>query len=129
MSLPVTTLYAGLLGLLALVLAGLAGRERSRHNISLGDGGKPELIEAMRRHANFVEYVPLFLILFAIVELNGAPKWWLHLMGLVMLIARVSHPFGLRFDKMNTIPRMIGAIGTVQALAAVSLTALWQAIR
>jgi uncharacterized membrane protein YecN with MAPEG domain len=129
MSLSVTTLYAGLLGLIAVALASFAGRARVTHNVSLGDGGKPDLLEAMRRHANFVEFVPLFLVLLAIVELNGAPKWWLHVLGAVMVASRIIHPFGLSFDRMNTTARMIGAAGSFQALAAVSLTALWQAIR
>ncbi len=54
----ITGLYAALLVLLSLVLAGLVGATRARKKtISLSDGGDAELFEAMRRHANLVEYV------------------------------------------------------------------------
>ncbi len=127
MSLQVTALYAGLLGVISIVLASLVGRARMAAGISLGDGGKPELIEAMRRHTNFVEFVPLFLVLLAVIEINGAPRWWLHILGAVVVAARIIHPFGLRNDIMNTTPRFIGTVGTFLPTVAVSLTALWQA--
>ncbi len=129
MPLPVTALYAALLALVGIVLAGFVGRARVAADVSLGDGGKPALIEAMRRHANFAEFVPLFLVLLAIVELNGAAKWWLHTLGAVMVISRIIHPFGLRYDRMNTPQRMVGIIGTFATTVAVSITALSQVLR
>ena len=128
MALLVTALYAGLLGLIGLVLAGLVGRARGKSGVSLGDGGKPELIEAVRRHANFVEFVPLLLILFAIIEINGGAKWWLHVMGIAAVVCRVAHPIGLRFDQMNSVPRIIGAGGTFLTTAAACVTVLYQAL-
>ena len=53
-----TTLYADLLGL------SLHGRL----NISVGDGGNRDLQVAVRRHANFTEWVPLALILIALLD-------------------------------------------------------------
>lgn len=128
MPLPVTALCAAVLGLISIVLAGIVGRARGRTGVSLGDGGKPELLEAMRRQGNFVEYVPLFLVLLAIVELNGAPKWWLYVLGAVMVASRIVHPFGIHHDRMNVAARIAGAAGTMIASAAVSLTALWQVV-
>ncbi len=63
----ITALYAGLLGLMAVVLSILVGRYRAPtadRRVSIGDGGRPEVLVAMRRHANFVEFVqpsPLIL--------------------------------------------------------------------
>jgi hypothetical protein len=51
----ITPLYAGLLGLMSIALAFMAGRLRESAKISIGDGGNTELLLAMRRHANFVE--------------------------------------------------------------------------
>ncbi len=67
----VTLLYAGLFGLMAIAVAIPAGRLRSVTGISVGDGGNPDLVLAMRRHANFVEWVPIALILIGLLEMNG----------------------------------------------------------
>ena len=128
MALQVTALYAGLLCLVGLVLMGLVGRARSKTNISLNDGGNKELIEANRRHMNWVESVPFILLLLAIAELNGSAKTWLHVMGVVLLISRLIHPFGISVDKMMTWQRAVGASGTfIVGLAAIA-TVLWQSI-
>jgi uncharacterized membrane protein YecN with MAPEG domain len=56
---PITAaLYADLLGL------SLHGKL----NISVGDGGNRDLQVAVRRHANFTEWVPLALILIALLD-------------------------------------------------------------
>ena len=126
MPLQVTALYAGLLCLIGLVLSGLVGQTRGRLGISLGDGGNRELIEANRRHMNWVELVPFILILLAIIELNGGSKTWLHTMGAVLVVARVFHPFGISTEKMMMPQRMIGAVGTTLVAAAAIVTVLWQ---
>ncbi|HRD78155.1 MAG TPA: MAPEG family protein [Hyphomicrobiaceae bacterium] len=127
MALSITAIYAGLLGLIAIVLAAMVGRARVATGVSLGDAGRPALLVAMRRQANFVEYVPLFVVLLAIVEINGAPRWWLHTLGSIVVAARIIHPFGLRHDVMRTIPRFLGTVGTFLPIVALSLTALWTA--
>lgn len=68
-----TALYGGILALVSIVLANRAGMTRARLQIPLGDGGNKELIAAIRRHANFVEFVLLIVVMMAMVELNGAP--------------------------------------------------------
>jgi uncharacterized protein len=126
MALQVTALYAGLLGIVGLVLWGLVGQARTKTTVSLGDGGIKPLMEASRRHMNWVENVPFIVLLIAIAELNGGGKTWLHVMGLVLLIARVIHPFGINADIMNTWQRGVGAGGTGLVAAAAILTILWQ---
>ena len=129
MTLPVTSLYAALLALICVVLLGGVGRLRGNANVSLGDGGKRELIEANRRHMNFVENVPLALLLIALVEFNGASKTWVHALGGVLLIARIVHPFGISTEKMMLPARFIGAGGTVIVMLASAATLLWQVWR
>ena len=41
---------------------------RGRKKIYLGDGGDPEMIAAIRAHANFIEFAPLCLLLIYMVE-------------------------------------------------------------
>ena len=50
----ITALYAGLLGLMAVVLSILVGRYRAPsadRRVSIGDGGRPEVLVAMRHDA------------------------------------------------------------------------------
>lgn len=126
MALQVTALYAGLLGLIGIVLWALVGPVRGRTNVSLGDGGNKDLIEANRRHMNWVENVPFILVLFAIIELNGGSRIWLHVMGAVLVASRVVHPFGISAGTIVKWPRIVGAAGTFFVTIAATLTVLWQ---
>lgn len=129
MAVPVTALYAGLLGLLFAALAAMVGRVRTRTGISIGDGGNTELLEAIRRHANLAEFLPLILVLMLLAEINGAPRWWLHLLGVALLIARVLHSFGIEARQMMLPARVAGAGATMLVLLALCVTVLWQAVR
>jgi uncharacterized protein len=128
MSVSVTLLYACLLGLVGIVLGGLAGQARGAANVSLGDGGRKELLEAMRRQANWVENVPYAIILMGLIEINGANKTWLHVLGLILLASRIIHPFGLDANSMMKPARLAGATGTLLVILAAILTGLWQVL-
>ncbi len=128
MALHVTALYAALLGVIGLLLGGLVGRARGQTNISLGDGGKRELIDANRRHMNWVENVPFILVLFAIIELNGGSRPWLHIMGVTLLAARIIHPFGIDAEVMMKPQRIVGAAATAIVMACAIGTLLWQVL-
>ena len=122
MPVPVISLYAGLLGLLALVLAADCGRIRGRLGVSVGDGGHPELTCAMRRHANFIEWVPLSLILLLLLELSGVARSAIHGLGAALVLARILHAIGLKTETMKSLPRALGAGGTALILL---ISALW----
>lgn len=117
----ITAFYAGLLGLLSIAIAIAVGRVRGNANVSVGDGGNLEVIAAMRRHANFVEFVPMTLILIALLELNGVGDSAIHGLGAVLLVARLSHAFGYRADESFGAFRSIGAIGSTLALLVASV--------
>lgn len=108
----ITALYAGILGLMSIALAFPAGSLRGKLQVSVGDGGHPELLLAMRRHGNFVEYVPLALILIGLLELNGVTGTAIHAFGAGLVVARICHAVGLKADTVNSVPRGIGAGGT-----------------
>ncbi|RFF32573.1 MAPEG family protein [Wenzhouxiangella sediminis] len=94
MSLTITMFYTGLLGLMFLALAFRVVRLRRSLQVGLGSGGHEELNRAVRAHANFAEYVPLALLLVAMVEAGtAAPVWVVHLLGLVLLLGRTIHGF------------------------------------
>jgi uncharacterized membrane protein YecN with MAPEG domain len=120
MSLPITAIYAGLLGLIGLVLAAGSGWIRSKTGVSLGDGGNPEQLLAVRRHGNFAEWVPMALILIAILELNGAPAGAIHALGAALVLARIAHPLGLDLVQQGKPARGIGAAVTALVVLVAS---------
>jgi hypothetical protein len=124
-----TAIYAGILALISIVLANRAGMTRARLRIPLGDGGNNELIGAIRRHANFVEYVPLIVVMMAMIEINGAHKWWIHTLGVAIVVARIIHPLGISTEQMSSPLRMIGSMMTAAVTVACAGLLLWQGIR
>lgn len=84
-------------------------------------------ITAMRRHANFVECVPLALILIALLEMNGVAGGAIHGLGAGLVLARLSHAFGYRAnnaDKSKVIFRGIGAVGSSLIIIVTSVWAI-----
>lgn len=120
----ITALYAGQLGLIAIAIAFLAGSTRGRLNVSLGDGGHTELLLAMRRHANFVEWVPLALILIAVLEMDGVSSRAIHSLGGVLVVSRILHAIGIKSDSMKSIARLLGASGTALVTLVASVWAI-----
>jgi uncharacterized membrane protein YecN with MAPEG domain len=111
----ITGLYAAPLGVLMVALTIHAIMARAKSGVSLLDGGNPKVAEAMRRHGNFAEAVPMALLLMAIAELLGTGTTWLHAVGLLLLVGRVLHPFGITYDKPVTFARIAGASVTLLA--------------
>jgi uncharacterized membrane protein YecN with MAPEG domain len=108
MSLIITTTYA--LPLIAIWFALWIGVTSSRptYNASIGDAGKPDLLLKIRRHGNFIEWVPFVLLLMILAEAQGAGRVWLHAAGILLLIGRVAHPFGLKIENVNHPLRYVG---------------------
>jgi uncharacterized membrane protein YecN with MAPEG domain len=92
---PITALYAGLLGLLMMILAFRVVAVRRATSIGLGDGGDALLLSRIRIHGNAAEYVPLALILMLVLEINGASAAWLHGLGIALVVGRLAHAQGL----------------------------------
>lgn len=124
----VTPLYAALLTAWFLVLSALVIRKR-RLGISLGDGGDRAMQRLIRGHANFAEYVPLALLLLAMLEANHFSIYLLHLLGLTLLVARVLHGYALSFTRRWMLGRVWGAALTFLVLAIESLSCLYQSFQ
>jgi len=129
MNFPVTTLYAALLGLLLIVLSDLVSRNRKRSRVNLGHGGDPLLERIMRAHGNFVEYVPLGLILLLLLELKGAESWVLHVFGLMLLAGRMLHAYGMIRPDGALSGRYWGTALTWLMILGCSLANLWLLLR
>jgi uncharacterized membrane protein YecN with MAPEG domain len=124
--LAVTGLYAGLLGLIMLILSTLVSGVRMKVRSSIGITDSPELLEAIRRHGNFVEWVPFVLLLMAIAEIDGFNTIGLHVVGCLLLVSRVLHPLGIRHNVMPQPLRAAGAVTTFLLALFLSGVVIWQ---
>jgi uncharacterized membrane protein YecN with MAPEG domain len=115
---PVFFVCAGLLGLLVVALTVNVGIIRGRKKINLGDGGDPEMIAAIRAHANLIEFAPLCLLLIYVAS-DFYGFWTTAALSALFLLARVLHAGGM----LGVIPqgRFLGATGTTVVLAVTSI--------
>ncbi|MDF2232831.1 MAPEG family protein [Albimonas sp. CAU 1670] len=90
-ALSAVAVYAGLNGLVLAWLALNVVRVRRDRKVFMGDGGDPLVIRAMRGQANFVEFVPMTLLLIAMAALLGAPTLAIHALGVMLTLGRVLH--------------------------------------
>ena len=116
MSFPLTSLFAVAFGILLLILWLGVTKHRARAGISIGEGDDVALHEKIRRHGNFIEWVPMTLLLMALAEAGGAAASWLWVAGGLALLGRVLHPFGLSAANPAHPGRIIGNIGNIVAL-------------
>ena len=99
---------------IALTIRVVKGRYRAQ--VSLGDGGDERLQRDIRAHGNFAEQVPLALLLIALAEINGAPAWAIHVLGIALLLARLSHAYAIIQGLGALNFRKLGMLGTFLVL-------------
>jgi uncharacterized protein len=104
----ITSLYAAPLGLMAVGLTVHVIMLRAKTGVSINDGGNLQLAERIRRHGNFLENVPLILLLMALAELSGVGNIWLHITGALLVVGRLLHASGLKHDKPTAFGRVAG---------------------
>ena len=125
MILPITLTIAGAAALLNVWLARRVGQMRLAHKVSIGDGGNEALIARMRAQANFIEYTPFVLILILLVEMAEGSKLWLWIVGVVYILGRIAHAFGMdrpSGDKLKL--RTVGIGVTALILLGLALYAI-----
>lgn len=121
---PVTPLYAALLGLMFIALSLHTIRLRRRYRVALGDGNNSLLQRAMRVNANFAEYVPLALLLIYFVELHDGPRLHVHLLGIALVCGRLLHAWGVSQAQENLRYRTAGIMLTFGVLITTCLLIL-----
>lgn len=109
-------LYASLLALLFVALSMRVIRVRRSRRIAIGDEGDAAMLRAMRVHANFAEYVPLCLFMIYLVETQLGWPWLVHALGLGLLLARLSHAWGVSQEKEDFRFRVFGMVTTFAVL-------------
>ena len=119
----ITLIIAAALGLLDLWLGIRVSRVRISRKVSIGHGDVPGMEARIRAHGNFNEYVPIALILMLLIEMNRGPSRGLWVIGAVLVLARVLHPFGM--DRPSPNPyRAGGAMLTWAVLLALVVWAV-----
>jgi len=111
MVLPITLTFAGAAAILHIWLAARVSQMRVAHKVSIGDGGQEPLIRRMRAHANYGESMPIVLIMLALIELAGGDPRILWALGILFMLSRIAHGFGMDQASPSRL-RMIGMIGS-----------------
>jgi len=122
MAFQTTALYALPLALLGLVLWFRVTKMRADLKVSIGDSGNPALHERIRQHGNFIEWVPMVLVLMVVAEGNGASALWLNLAGALLLAGRLIHPFGLKAGNAGHPLRIVGNTASLLAILTVMVS-------
>ena len=117
----VTPLYAALVALLLIALSVRTIRLRRRYQVAIGPGEDMALQRAMRVHANFCEYIPIALIGLFFVESLWGSGWWIHLLGLPLLLGRLSHAWGVQQVREDLRFRVFGMISTFTVIGCSAL--------
>jgi uncharacterized membrane protein YecN with MAPEG domain len=124
MILPITLTITGAAAIVNFWLALRIAAIRVKGKVMIGDGGDPLLAARMRAHSNFIEYTPFVLILMALIEMaKGSPSWLLAA-GILYIVGRISHMFGLEPNRSDVL-RGAGFLITIivmLGLAAYALT-------
>lgn len=121
----ITTLYAGLLAIMYLALTAHVIAGRYKHRVGLGDGGNADLARRMRMHGNFAEFVPFALLLLFLVDEARTQSAIVHGLGIMLLIGRAAHIWGLHTSESASAGRMAGMILTILMIAFCAAILLW----
>jgi uncharacterized membrane protein YecN with MAPEG domain len=121
-------LYTGLNVLIIFALIWQVIAHRRREKITLGDGGFPPLIRAIRAHANATEIAPIALIGLIAMAMTNAPLWAVHVGGLSLTLGRALHAYGLSRDEGASFGRMVGMVLSLTALLWIGVYCIWLAL-
>jgi len=127
-ALLVTPLYAGILVLWFVVLSARVANIR-RRGISFGDNGDPAITPVVRAQANFAEYVPIALLMMAFLEANRFSIYWLHALGVALVVARLLHGLALSFNWQRRAGRVAGATLTFIILVVGAVQCIYVGIK
>jgi uncharacterized membrane protein YecN with MAPEG domain len=123
-TLTYTLMFAVAFALINLWLAFRAGKARLGAKVAIGDGGNPLLAARMRAQANFLEYVPLALILIALIEMRVGASQLLFALGIALVLARIAHAFGME----RPTPNPFRAGGILVTFGVTGALILWGAL-
>lgn len=128
-ALIVSPLYVGLCALIFVVLSARIIRGRYRRQVNLGHGDHADLETAIRVHGNFAEYVPFALLVIVLIEAAGFSRYWVHVLGIALIVARLAHAQGLGAAKQPSLGRIVGVTLTFAVLTVGGALLIWCFVR
>lgn len=128
MWLPVTSLYAALCTVLYLGLAARVSQLRRSEGVGLGSGDRPDLQRAIRAHGNAAEFLPLALLLLALMEIQQFPAAWLYPIGAGIFLGRLLHAAGLNVSAGYSFGRFFGSLVTWGLLVGMGGALIWRSL-
>ncbi len=120
--LPWTGVYAALLGLMQIVLAIRTIRQRLRSRTDIHDPPDAYTARVIGAHGNFIEYVPIALILVALAELTPQGPFLVHVLGAMLVLSRLAHAYSMYANYLPA--RAAGVLGTFCVIAIGALIQL-----
>ena len=111
----ITATYAALLALFLIAMSAYVIATRAKTDVLLGPGDSVDMLVAMRRHGNLIEYMPFAILIMALAEIHGLSATWLHVAGIALVAGRLIHPFGVA-AKSALAPRVVGILATFAAI-------------
>ena len=108
----ITALYASLIGLLLVFLSLRIALYRKKNQIGIGTDGDTTLDRRIRCQANLIEYAPIALLLLYFCEVRGVSHSYIHAFGIVLVVARLLHAFGLNQTAGYSRGRFFGTLST-----------------
>jgi uncharacterized membrane protein YecN with MAPEG domain len=110
------------IGLLIILMLGLklyVGMRRDALKLPSG-ATNAEFDRAVRVQLNAVEDVPALMVGIGALAMLGMPAWYIHMVGLVLLLSRILHATGLASSSGSSIGRAAGTMGTMLVYLAVA---------
>ena len=122
----ITILYAGILAVMYAGLTAYVAAGRYKYRVGLGNGGVPELTQRVRIHGNFAEHVPFALFLIFLVDYSQFSPLIVHVLGLVLVLGRVLHAFGISSTPGASPGRFLGTVLTILVYLTCAVLLLWK---
>ena len=116
--------YAAILVLIFVFLSVRVIQMRASAKIGIGTGNDPAMERLIRVHGNFAEYVPLALLLLAFMEMQQQSRYLIHILCIVLIVARIVHAIGVTPVQENFPMRVTSVLATFAVLVIASLALL-----
>ena len=116
--------YAAILMLMFVLLSIRVVQMRASAKIGIGTGNDPAMERRIRVHGNFSEYVPVALLLLTFMEMLHLSRYLIHVLCIVLIVARIVHAIGVTPVQENFSMRVGSVLATFAVLVIASLALL-----
>jgi uncharacterized membrane protein YecN with MAPEG domain len=115
--------YAAILVLIFVFLSARVIQMRASAKIGIGTGNDPAMERRIRVHGNFSEYVPVALLLLTFMEMLHLSRYLIHVLCIVLIVARIVHAIGVTPVNEN-FPMRVGSVLATFAVLVIAALAL-----